>query len=393
MITLACIIYLFKMYLLLFICLYVQILATVQSVAQFGECDQTLSVEHCMHQCPFDSTTTTTIKMNREWGNTVNTQTIHDQDTKLTWTMRMQVDVVVGFGTMQGSDSYHPSSDYHLPLNAHPPKSGVDCVPHNPFRSDYMQQYFNHLPIHPSGSGGTQPPLDFYHPPINYTMSHTDHLFRSVNMEYYSGSGYSSVLFTVPHMSTSNPQVNSFNPNSNMIVPTQPATSMYSNVFPSNTKQVIMHEHPFFNHGTPSSEPSIPYMDSHILQAEGLCHHRETMHHDVICSALQMQKAVCKSLHVGYPPGIQCIEMLETPMSSVVTQNMPSVVRQTIPHYVLAAFQEKAGDHLHQYALLNKPMWCSDDSQYIGELLNKLTHKFFVGYKHCCGMFTTLHKC
>ena len=69
--------------------------------------------------------------------------------------------------------------------------------------------------------------------------------------------------------------------------------------------------------------------------------------------------------------------MLETPMSSVVTQNMPSVVRQTIPHYVLAAFQEKAGDHLHQYALLNKPMWCSDDSQYIGELLNKLTCEFF----------------
>ena len=302
---------------------------------------------------------------------------------------------------MQGSDSYHPSSDYHPPLDAHPPESGVDYAPHNPFRPDYTQQYFDHSLIHPSGSGGAQPPPDFYHPPINYTMSHTDRLFRSGDVEYYSGSGYSSVLFTAPqpptthncrtitpstssdsihpaaHMATSNPQVDSFNPNSITVVPTQPATSMYSNAFPSNTEQVIMHECPFFNHGTPSSEPSIPYMDGHILQAKGPCHHRETVRRNIVRSVLQMQKAVCTSLHVGYPPGIQCIEMLETPMSSAVTQNTPSVVGQTVPHYVLAAFQEKAGDHLRQYALLKEPMRCSDDSQYIGELLNKLTCEFF----------------
>ena len=43
LITLVRVVYLFKMYSLLFICFYVQILATVQSVARFGECDQTLS--------------------------------------------------------------------------------------------------------------------------------------------------------------------------------------------------------------------------------------------------------------------------------------------------------------------------------------------------------------
>ena len=296
---------------------------------------------------------------------------------------------------MQGSDRYHSSFDYHPPLDAHPPESGVDYVAHNPFGSDYAQQYSDHSPIHPSGSGVARPPPDFYRPPINYTISHTDHLSKSGDAEHYSSN--SSILFTVPqppathdrrtiapsassasirpaahmHTSTSNPRIDSFDPSSNTLIPAQPAISMYNNVFPSSTEQAIMYERPFFNHGVPSSESSIPYVDNRILQAEGPRHHEETVPSDnIVRSVFQTQKAVRTSWRVQCPPGTQRTEApLETPMSSAVAQK--------VPHHLLAAFKEKARDDIRQYALLKEPMRCSGDTQYIRELIDKLARDIF----------------
>ena len=313
----------------------------------------------------------------------------------------LQADEIARFSAAHASHLDDlPTIDYHLSeLGAIPnfyPLTLANVAhteTHRPSGSDAVQDSYPwYPPIHPTAP---QPHNTRHHLPITPLLSNSMP-YSTPTVAPCDSSDFMYSFTDTPPVVVGDPTAPTYSNLSKVVG--DPTAPMYSNPSKPIDEWSIFYQCDLipFQHGEQSSAnislPLNSYIQGRFSQVPGPPHPERTVHGDGHTRTMPEWHMPVRNRHSWLPapqPTTAAIKTLillaitnpsidtpaiETPILLAVAP--PSVT--SIPCSALLAFEKEARDNLRQYALLEKPIWSSDDSAYIEQVVTKLAKVHFL---------------